>query len=367
MTESRAGELYATEVSPLWDEAVAAVWSPRVAGLALDSTALVAAAHTGALAHMLCAALPGVQRWMVVESERELLDHARRRPAGSAASMFFQTQGVRSLSFADDVFGLAAAAPLTASIADSLNALAELARVTRPDGWVLFALPLGSSLGLFDDLLEETFFAHGLSPETLAEWRETRNNAAAVEQAMGAMGLDVVDRGAVRRTLQAADGGALWSHPLVQRAFVPRWSAVGEDAATASQVVAGLETRVTTYWEGVAVETALEGCWWLCRVQTPPDAAFAPSLGARTAPAPGVQERTQAIDMADILAEDLRLSAQFTAVSDEDDVQETLPVEPADVLQETLEVDAIPLRQPAGDADLPTGSWSPAASDNEGA
>ncbi|MBU6160070.1 MAG: methyltransferase domain-containing protein [Myxococcales bacterium] len=321
MTDARKADRYREQGEAVWDVAVADVLIPLVADLALDTTALVAECRTGHLNGRLSRAMPTIRRMMAVDPDRDLLDVARGQEPGPV-SVFFQTQSVRTLTFADDVFGLSLAAPLTGSVADVLNSLSELARVTAPGGWIVFAVPGSNSLAFMDELLNETMVAFPDAVSAMEEWRETRTTAAPVLAAGSALQVEWVDSGELHIPVTFESAGQVWDHPVVAEAFAPRWQAIGDSAAVRQRLAADLRDRLTRYYAGGPITSELQALWFLGRVvesapvlvsdddlvQEDMAPVATPALAQR-APA----ERTLAVDLSDIVSQDA-----FTA---EDEVQ----------------------------------------------
>jgi SAM-dependent methyltransferase len=318
MTDARKANRYRELGEAVWDAAIADVLIPMVEGLALDTTALVAECRTGVLNGRLSRAMPTIRRIMAVDPDRDLLDAARGQEPGPV-SVFFQTQSVRTLTFADDVFGLSLCAPLTGSVADVLNSLSELARVTAPGGWILFAVPDADSLAFMDELLNETLVALPDVEASVEEWRDTRTTAAPILAAGSALQIEWVDSGTLTVPVTFESAEHVWEHPVVAEAFAPRWQAVGDDAESRDRIAADLRNRLTRYYAGGAVGSELQALWFLGRVveAAPMQVSDDDVVGSEvlSAPAttflpPAPAEHTLAVDLSDIVSQEALASEE---------------------------------------------------------
>lgn len=313
MTDARKANRYREQGEAVWDAAVADVLIGRVQGLALDTTALVAECRTGYLSGRLSRAVPTIRRMMAVEPDRELLDVARSQEAGPVP-VFFQTQSSRTLTFADDVFGLSLCAPLTGSVADVLNSLSELARVTAPGGWIAMAVPGSDSLAFMDELLNETMVAFPDVVSVVEEWRDTRTSAAPVLAAGGALQVEWVDAGELRIPVTFDSAEQVWDHPVVAEAFASRWQAIGDDALVRQQLSADLRERLTRYYAGGPITSELQALWFLGRVVESArvlvtDDDLVHEVAPRATPGSVVHhapaEHTLAVDLSDIVSQEV--------------------------------------------------------------
>jgi SAM-dependent methyltransferase len=309
MSETAKADNWNLTAAPVWDETLVRLFSPLVADLELDGTALVAECRTGQITRGVAGALTGVKRLMSVEPDRDLLDAAR---AASAASVpvFYQQQSVRSLSFANDVFSCAVAGCPSGSAADMLNALAELARVTRAGGHVVFAYALSGSLAHVAELAGESAWATG--DEWIPLLDQATERAPSVDtilEHVERMGLTVLKSGVESVELAAPSGRALWEHPLVASYVTSLWGAVGESPSASDEFQQDLGRRLCTYYEDPLRSQVLVG-WLIARVEAPDtwtvdadDVVESHRLvsGEYLLPRVVRDETTMNVDMADIL------------------------------------------------------------------
>ncbi len=238
-------------------------------GMVVDTTALVAECRTGALTRAVAEALPGLPRLMSVEPDSDYLDAARAAKKSGGVPTFFQSQSIRTLGFANDVFGLAIGAVLGGTTADVLNSVAEMARVTRPSGWVLFAYTLSDSLPLVDELANESALALGAPwNDVLESARERRPTPERFAEHLEKIGVSVVDKGKETISVNFESGEALWNHPLAQDAFYPFWVAIGDTTADRKAFAADLKRRIAMYYsDPFTSDLVFE--WLLARVDEP--------------------------------------------------------------------------------------------------
>lgn len=128
---------------------------------------------------------------------QRMLERARARAAVAPAEVDLEVADVEDLPYADDSFDTAAATCVFCSVADPVQGLQELARVTRPDGRVLLlehVRPRNRVLGFLADLI---------SPLTRRLFGPYVNRRT--ERNIAAAGLDIVEvrREGVWREIQA--------------------------------------------------------------------------------------------------------------------------------------------------------------------
>ena len=126
-----------------------------------------------------------------------MLERAGTRAESAAAEVDLAVADVEQLPYPDDTFDTATAACVFCSVADPVQGLRELARVTRPDGQVLLlehVRPRNRVLGLLADLV---------SP--LSRWLFGPYVNRRTERNVRAAGLETVDirRDGVWREIQA--------------------------------------------------------------------------------------------------------------------------------------------------------------------
>jgi SAM-dependent methyltransferase len=268
MSDTRKADTWTELAAPVWDSKLAELFVPMLDGLKIDSTVLVAECRTGTLTRAIAQALPELPRLMSVEPDRDYLDAARAAKE-TRVPTFFQTQSIRTLGFATDVFGLAVGGVLGGSTADVLNSVAELARVTKPSGWVLFAYTVSASLPLVDELANESALALGGDwDETLDLARERRPTPERVAEHLKRIGLSIVDAGSQTVPVPFESGEALWSHPVALDAFRPFWVAIGDTTDERKAFAADLKRRIAMYYSD-ALTSDLVFEWLLARVEEP--------------------------------------------------------------------------------------------------
>jgi ubiquinone/menaquinone biosynthesis C-methylase UbiE len=140
---------------------------------------------------------PAEVRVTGIDVSPRMLDRARPRAEAAEADVELLVADVEDLPYADDTFDTATAACVFCSVADPVQGLRELARVTRPDGRVLLlehVRPRNRVLGFLADLI---------SPLTRLLFGPYVNRRT--ERNVAAAGLEIVDvrRQGVWREIQA--------------------------------------------------------------------------------------------------------------------------------------------------------------------
>ena len=140
---------------------------------------------------------PAEVRVRGIDVSPRMLDRARPRAEAAEVDVDLEVADVEDLPYADDSFDTATAACVFCSVADPVQGLRELARVTRPDGRVLLlehVRPRNRVLGFLADLI---------SPLTRLLFGPYVNRRT--ERNVAAAGLEIVDvrRQGVWREIQA--------------------------------------------------------------------------------------------------------------------------------------------------------------------
>lgn len=122
----------AAQANAIWPQEAALV---QRYGLADDARILDAGCGTGEVARRLAALFPRAQVLGV-----DILDHhldlARRLSAGSGPRLVYEHRSVYELGLPDATFDLVTCRHVAHSIPDAGRVYAELARVTKPGGWL---------------------------------------------------------------------------------------------------------------------------------------------------------------------------------------------------------------------------------------
>ncbi len=132
--------------------------------------------------------------------------YARTRPAASLAQ--FRQGDAQALPFADDSFDVAVMALVIAFVPDPTKAVAEMARVVRPGGWLatyMWDLPSGGSpTGPFTTGLQSLSIDYAMPPSVAFSRHDSMR--ALWEQA----GLEAIDTRAIRVPVVFSDFDEFW-------------------------------------------------------------------------------------------------------------------------------------------------------------
>lgn len=225
MEEHKEADEHIASTEPLWTIPVFDVCLdhlPTPSG----ATVLSAESRCGHVPGRWAERLPDDTRLIALDPSRQLLDRARERvDASKHRRVFFMSQRVAALSYADGVFKGAACVHGLTTMTQAVEGLAELARVTDRGGKVVIAAPLASALPEVYDLFDEAFRINRLDDQ-LARFiaaRQTFVDGAALEQAAAERGLRDVGTAQVEWRLAFERGGAMIRSALLRETFFPHW------------------------------------------------------------------------------------------------------------------------------------------------
>lgn len=264
MQDSDAVEL--SEKVARYEKAIEPVWTEPLLQAAVtelpepsEGMCLVAEARCGAVARKTLERLADSVRAIVVEPERELLDRARDRLDALDRQIFFASERVFSMSYADGVVNGAVCLEGIHTVSHTTRAMQELARVLDEGGSALLAPVLDTSMAEVDDLLFEAMQHHGINAprrriDELADRFVSTDEIVALADRHG---FEEVELERVSWTLSFPSGAAFLQAPLLQDLWLPQWAAA-TPAAAREEVFSQVESSLDTYWSNRPFETDVE-------------------------------------------------------------------------------------------------------------
>lgn len=261
--EGRRAARYVEYVEASRDEAVARQMFDALAAGSELRNVLVAEARSGALVRAAASRLTDARRIMAVESDRELLDFARTAVEELDAPVYFAAQSGQSLAFADGVFDGAFGANSGGSTASLLNALSEVARVTRAGGVVGLWTLTSSSFSRLRELLRESAWALGEAAlsEQIDELTQQVPTLADLRQHALALGIEPSGWGVIDVAFLARNAEELVAHPLIERDFAAIWRNLDVPPATRHALATDAFGRAGVYYGGEGFEDRVEVAW----------------------------------------------------------------------------------------------------------
>jgi SAM-dependent methyltransferase len=264
MDESDSAELskavarYEEAIEPIWTDPLREAAAPKFPELT-SGMCLVAEARCGAVVRDTMDGIDSSVRAVVVEPTRELLDRARDRLEDLDRQVFFASERVFSMSYADGVVNGAVCLEGIHTVSHATRAFQELARVLSDGGTVVVAAVLNTSLPEVDDLLFEGMQHHGVdAPRRRLD--ELGDRFASPDRIVGLAdthGFTDLDVERVSWTLSFDSGADFLQAPLIQDVWLPQWMA-GIPGDARESVFAQVESSIDTYWADQPFQTDVE-------------------------------------------------------------------------------------------------------------
>ncbi len=236
-----------------------------------SGSALVAECGAGHAVRRLLDEAGETRRVMAVDLHQSNLDLARRRvDEADARRVFFNTQGVRALSFAPDVFDLAVCFQSLVTTADVLNALSAFATLVRPGGSCAVVCAARGSFPGFREMLVEEALANGSdgAVSELDALSEMLADEDDVRMGVDRCGLELIAQGRVSAEIDFGDPADFAADPLVA-ALLPTWRSVTVGESGRDTLGDGAIRRLKTYFSGATFTDHYEAVWVVARVPEP--------------------------------------------------------------------------------------------------
>ena len=253
-----------------YDEIVAPVWGERTGSLLLDTVKaiglptagniLISQCRTGLLPARLVSHLKDGTRIIAVDSSGEMLDRARRRLGSTDQKrVFFATQPIPKLNYADNVFPLTMCDSGIVTKSDLSTCIKELHRVTNEEGKVAIALPVRGSFWEFYDFFREALLVRSLDhlEEELERHLDTLCTLNHVESMADEMGLSALETGIDEFTIRFDKGEEFLFSPYVQHSYLSLWLDICKEDTLREGLFFSVLKQFNTYFEGLGIDTTV--------------------------------------------------------------------------------------------------------------
>lgn len=248
---------YEQAIEPVWTEPLMEVARERLPNVT-GGMCLIAEARCGKVVREVTAKLDDSVRCVVVEPTRELLDRARDRLADADKQIFFASERVFSMSYADGVVDAAVCLEGLQTLTHVKRALEELSRVCSEGSSMVVAATLDESLPEMRDLLFEAMTFHEIdSPQRRLD--QLTDRFASTERVVGladTRGFAQLEAEKVSWQLEFESGAEFLQAPLIQDVWLPQWMGV-LPAQAREPVIEQVEQSIDTYWSDRPFETQL--------------------------------------------------------------------------------------------------------------
>lgn len=272
----RYARAFDLEIAPIWSARFA---EPMLRGLSLRPKVQVldVGCLTGDVIVELLARMEGAGRIIAIDPRAPMVDVARRKvaalgPLGERA-VFFRTEPIAKLAFADDVYDLVVSNLALHEHADPKHLLVELARVCRPGGEVRCALPLAGTFGQLHDLYREVLMRRG-DDEAIARLEAYIATYPTYEQIQGwcaAAGLAArIELSTF--TILFRSGREFFYSPFIESGPLSAWRDIVGDVARVPEVFNALKQTIDTYFDKRPFEISVHAAAVVARkVEAPRD------------------------------------------------------------------------------------------------
>ncbi len=259
----KLARIYDREILPIWAERFGRMLL-RDLELPQKGQVLDVACGTGYPAIELVRKMGESCRLIAIDASSAMLDVARKKIAETGRKgVFFRTESAHpKLSFADDVYDIVVSNLGLSEMSDPDAALADLARVTRPNGEVRCTLPLAGTFEEFYDIYQEVLVKHDKHEtlERLAEHRAKYPTAEDCESWMRLAGL----RGSVEIeefTLLFKSSREFFFAPIIEFGPLPTWKKIAGKGQELQDVFWYIKEAIDAYFGDRAFQVTVKaGC-----------------------------------------------------------------------------------------------------------
>lgn len=260
----KRSELWEAELVPSWTQHIEPTFVAQLerVDLGASATVLVAESRTGTLIATMIdeQMVPPSARLMVVDPSSDMLDVARRRVGSVSQRVFYSSQSMTSLSYADGVFNAVLCPHGLLTRGDLSLGGAELLRVLQPDGVLAFTMPLAPTFECFVDMLEEAIIALEMRDleSPLSAYREALIDERDLASTLKSLDLSLVGMDVAGFDLEFEGAAAFLTSPLVDDLFLPRWLAMGDDVEHRETLLTEVLRMLDTYYASSVIPTQVE-------------------------------------------------------------------------------------------------------------
>lgn len=270
-TQSKRTHRY-EKLARIYDREILPIWSQRfgrmlLRGLVMPEKGQVldVACGTGYPSVELLRKMGDGCRLIAIDASSAMLDVARKKIAETGKKgVFFRTESAQPrLSFADDVYDLVVCNLGVSEMPDPPGALADLARVTRPDGEVRVTMPLAGTFQEFFDIYREVLVKHDKHEtlEALAEHTKTFPTPEECEAWMRAAGLHDHRVEIEEFTLLFKSSREFFFAPVIEYGPLPGWKRIAGKGQELQDVFWYIKEAIDAYFGDRAFEiTVKAGC-----------------------------------------------------------------------------------------------------------
>lgn len=261
----RYARAYDQEIAPIWSARFA---EPLLRGLALPPKvqALDVGCLSGDVIVELLARMDGAGRIIAIDPRAAMVDIARRKITALGAlgdrSVFFRTESITTLPFANDVYDLVVSNLGLYEHPDPKHLVAELTRVARPGGNVRFSLPLAGTFRQLHDLYNEVLLRMGREDAAtrLASYVDSYPSFERCREWCQTAGLDAtIERGSF--TILFRSGREFFYSPFIEFGPLSAWRAIAGEGPQVPETFNALKGTIDTYFDRhpfeITVQTAV--------------------------------------------------------------------------------------------------------------
>ncbi len=264
LKQDKLARVYDTEILPIWAERFGRLLLAE-AKVGPNAMVLNVSCGTGYPALELLEKMDG-GRIIAIDSSSALLDVARSKAEDlSGKRIFFRTEGNRErLSFDDDVYDLTFTnLGLRDFTSPPKEAMAELARVTRPGGQLLVTLPLRGTWAEFLDIYREVLTKHDRHEtlQALAEYEDTLPEPDVAIEWLEAAGLENVDLVVEEFSLLFMSSREFFFAPVIEFGPLREWKRLAGKGQQMQDIFWFIKESIDAYFGDRAFSvTVVAGC-----------------------------------------------------------------------------------------------------------
>lgn len=251
--QDRQARVFDEEIYPLFAQRFGEMLL-AAAELPPGSQILEVGCAVGAVTAEIAGRLDVDSRVVALESAPPLLDLARARLRDRpdlAARVFFRAHAAGArLPFAEETFDTVLVNGALAGVVDPVSGAADYARVTKPGGQLLAALPLRGTWNEFLDIYREVLLGmrRDETLETLEAYVQSIPEAETVAQALEAVGLQGVDIDVEHWELVFRSAREFFYAPLIEQGPLSRWKEIAGRGPAMQETFLLIKEAIDTYF-----------------------------------------------------------------------------------------------------------------------
>jgi arsenite methyltransferase len=250
-------DLNARGMAELYDAVVVPQWSRPFGDMLLSQLLVIPRPHAAHVLDVACgtgyptleiarllghdAAIVGLDIW------RSAIERAQRKATDAwLSNLSFQVGDIAHAAFPENDCDLITCNLAYTSFADRSRALAQMARLLKPNGWLLLTTPLQTAFREFLDLYHTVLSELQLTTcmDALVALVKGKPTITAARGALERTGLEIEREVADTFTLHFADAHDFFTSPVIALGFMVGWRAIVPDVALRRLVFNELERRL---------------------------------------------------------------------------------------------------------------------------